>query len=237
MRTHPALLLPLLLLIVSCGAAPPPSSTFSGIPPSAAEPLRPSGVTVVPAPEAGAWQPSSDPRSMGNPAAPITVVEFADFQCPYCASFARTTHPQIKAQYIDTGKVYFVHRDLPLAQIHPGTVLAAHAANCAAEQGAFWPMHTRLFQGFEAQEWGQGDARDLETFRGYGRELGLDEEALGSCITSNRYAQRIEADVRAALQLGFQGTPTFLINGQPLHGAQPFTTFQRAFEQILASAP
>jgi predicted DsbA family dithiol-disulfide isomerase len=119
-------------------------------------------------------------------------------------------------------------------EIHPGAVLAAHAGSCAAEQGAFWSMHERIFEGYEAREWSQASAADFEVFVGYARELGLDAEALGSCVRSNRYAQQIEADVRSAIEAGIQSTPAFLINGRPLIGAQPFETFQQAFEQILA---
>jgi protein-disulfide isomerase len=141
--------------------------------------------------------------------------------------------PQIKAQYIDTGKVYFVYRDLPLAEIHPGAILAAHIAGCAAEQGAFWPMHDRLFQGYEAREWSRGGPETLPIFLGYARELGLDEAALNDCVLSNRRAPLIEADVREALSRGLQSTPAFFVNGQPLLGAQPFEVFQQAFDQIL----
>lgn len=142
--------------------------------------------------------------------------------------------PQIKAQYIDTGKVYFVYRDLPLSQIHPGAILAAHTAGCAAEQGAFWPMHDRIFQGAEAREWERGGTTGFPVFVGYARELGLDEAALSECIQSNRRAPLIGEDVQAAYDRAIQTTPTFLINGRPLIGAQPFSAFQQAFDQILA---
>jgi protein-disulfide isomerase len=229
------LLLALALLLVSCGAEAPPRLPEAN-PAPAGERMRPSGVTVVPAPApAGAeTQSNADPRSLGDPNAPITVIEYADFQCPYCAAFARQTKPRIIAEYVETGKVYFVYRDLPIAEIHPGAILASHVANCAAEQGGFWQMHGRLFQGFEAGEWQRGGLEGLQIFLGYARELGLDDAALRSCVESNRYASSIEADVRAAAERGIQSTPVFLINGQPLIGAQPFETFQRAFDQILA---
>jgi protein-disulfide isomerase len=141
--------------------------------------------------------------------------------------------PQIKAQYIDTGKVYFVYRDLPLTSIHPGAVLASHAAGCAAEQDGFWPMHDQLFAGATAREWGRGDQADYDTFLAYARALGLDDMALDECMHSNRRGPLIEDDMRAALDRGFQSTPAFLINGRPLLGAQPFEVFQQAFDQLL----
>lgn len=130
--------------------------------------------------------------------------------------------------------MYFVYRDLPLVQIHPSAVLAAHAGSCAAEQGGFWPMYERIFQGYEAGEWTSGGQAGFRALLGYARELGLDDDALRSCIESNRYAPQIEADVREALARGIQSTPAFLINGRPLIGAQPFESFQRIFDELLA---
>lgn len=140
----------------------------------------------------------------------------------------------IKQQYIDTGKVYFVFRDLPLTEIHPGALLAAHAGNCAADQQSFWPMHERIFTGYDAGEWRQGTQADFQVFLGYARELGLDDATFRKCIESNQYAQQIVSDVRDAERHGIQSTPAFLINGRPLIGAQPFETFQRVFESMLA---
>jgi protein-disulfide isomerase len=130
--------------------------------------------------------------------------------------------------------VYFVYRDLPLVQIHPSAVLAAHAGSCAAEQDGFWPMHERLFQGYEAGEWTRGGQAGFQMILSYARELGLDDVALRNCIESNRYAGQIESDVREAFDRGIQSTPAFLINGRPLIGAQPFESFQRIFDEILA---
>jgi protein-disulfide isomerase len=128
-----------------------------------------------------------------------------------------------------------VFRDFPLTDIHPGAVLAAHVANCSAEQGTFWQMHTRIFEGQLAREWGGGGLADLETFQSYAADLGMDSGALRACVESNRYAGQIEDDVRSALDLGIRSTPSFVINGRPLIGAQPFEAFQRAFDRILES--
>jgi protein-disulfide isomerase len=128
-----------------------------------------------------------------------------------------------------------VYRDLPLIDVHPGALLAAHAANCAADQGAFWPMHDRLFMGQAAGEWGRGDAGDFQTFLVYAGDLSLDVAALQSCIETNRHAARIEADVRDAFGRGFNNTPSFLVNGRPVIGALPYATWERLFDDLLAN--
>ncbi len=147
--------------------------------------------------------------------------------------FVRETKPQIEETYIKTGKVYYVYRDLPLISAHPGALLAAHAANCAGDQGAFWPMHDRLFMGQATREWGSGDARDFETFLGYAEELSLDSTILRSCVETNRHAARIEADLRDAFGRGLNSTPSFLINGRALIGAHAYATWARIFDDLL----
>src|SRR5262249_45064602 len=118
------LLFSLLLALARCGGEAPPAIQDPAF-------ERPSGL---------------DARGLGDPNAPIVLVEYSDYQCEFCASFVRDTKPQLEESYIKTGKVYFVYRDYPLA-IHPGAKLAAWAANCAADQGSFWPMHDRLYNG------------------------------------------------------------------------------------------
>jgi protein-disulfide isomerase len=132
--------------------------------------------------------------------------------------------------------VYFVHRDFPLTDIHPGALLAAHVANCAASQDSFWPMHDLLFAGQAAGEWGSGGEADIKTFLGYAQELRLDTAALERCVTDNRYSSQIEADFQDALQHGVRSTPSFLINGKLLVGMHPYATWQEIFDEIL-SAP
>jgi protein-disulfide isomerase len=119
-------------------------------------------------------------------------------------------------------------------QIHPGALLAAHAANCAGAQDSYWPMHSRLFQGQDAGEWGQGDARDLQTFKSYAVELKLDVAAFEQCVKENRFAPVIENDYNQAIQQGIRSTPSFLINGEPFIGAQPFSAWQQKLDSLLA---
>lgn len=143
--------------------------------------------------------------------------------------------PQIVEQYVSTGKVYFVFRDLPLTSIHPGALQAAHAANCAADQGRFWEMHARLFAGQSAREWAAGGERDLDVFLEYGTALGVDSTALRSCIAERRHAARIEEDVRSAVGRGLTSTPAYVVNGRPLLGARPFESWKQVFDSLLAN--
>lgn len=246
-----ALMLMALALLAACGPEapqttdPPAAATRQAIValPTATRPTdserpRPSGVTPVPTstdvPEP-APNPGDDPRTQGNPDAPIVVVEFSDFQCPFCAAFSREVRPLIEERYVSTGKVRFVYRDFPLMSIHPGALLAAHIANCAGDQGVFWQMHNRIFAGMERREWSSGDAGDFRTFLKYAEELNIDVDQVQQCVESNRYGPRIEADIREAQQAGVRSTPTFLINDQVLVGAQPFEVWERIFETILNS--
>ena len=158
----------------------------------------------------------------GREDAPITIVEFSDFQCSFCRKFWKETLPKIEADYIDTGKARFVFRHL--AVLGPFSERAAEAAECAREQGKFWPYHDRLFE--KAGRLAFTDARLME-------ELGLDRAALEGCLASGRHTDRILAEAALARRLGASGTPTFLINGSLVIGAHPFETFKR----ILDAAP
>ncbi len=144
--------------------------------------------------------------------------------------------PQIEQAYIETGKVYFEYRDFPLTQIHGSAVLAAHAANCAAAQNSYYPMHDRLFQGQSDSEWGGDLSQDFATFLGYASEIGLDQQALQSCVQSQQFAPLIEQDYRAGLEAGIQSTPAFVVNGELLVGAQPFDVWQKTLDAALEKA-
>lgn len=170
--------------------------------------------------------------SLGAAHAPVVIVEFSDFQCPFCARFELQTLPQLKADYIDTGQVRLVFRDFPLIQLHPNAELAAEAAACAQEQGAFWPMHDMLFR--QQAEWAPGSGVD-KRFGQYAQALGLKTEQFAECLNKNRYSQAIRQDLQEGLKLGVQGTPTFFINGQSLVGAQPYEAFRQLIENELAS--
>jgi protein-disulfide isomerase len=170
--------------------------------------------------------------ALGSDDAPVTVVEFADYQCPFCKSFFSNTLPSLKKDYIDTGKVRLVMKDLPLA-MHSTARPAALAAQCATEQGKFWPMHDSLFK--EA-----GELND-ESFKRYAKDIGLDADRFGECLRSNRYDAAISAEVTEANGQGITGTPTFVVGlttgdvveGNILNGAQPIEPFRSQIESLL----
>ena len=167
-----------------------------------------------------------DPAT-GPPDAPVTIVEFSDFQCPYCQAFSQQTLPLILSTYRD--RVRYVFRDFPIASIHPQAQKAAEAAECAFEQGRFWEYHDRLFL-----HQGALSLADLKT---HARAVGLDGQAFERCLESGKYAHEVQKDLEDGLTSGVTGTPTFFINGVKVEGAQPFSVFQAVIERELARAP
>ncbi len=174
-----------------------------------------------------------DSFSIGDPDAPVVIVEFTDFQCPFCSRHNEQTFPQIKANYIDTGLVRYVFKDFPLTNIHPQAVLAAEAARCAGAQDAdaYLTMHGLLFA--NQQAW-SGQSNAAELFTGYAIDAGLDGEAFAACLESGTYEAAVEADLEEGVRLGVTGTPAFFLNGQLLSGAQPFDVFAQAIDQLVA---
>jgi protein-disulfide isomerase len=143
--------------------------------------------------------------------------------------------PQIKETHIDTGQVRYVFKDFPLP-FHANAQKAAEASHCAGLQGAYWPMHDRLF---EAQaEWsGLDPAQAVDAFVGFATDLGLDGESFRLCLESGQFVEQIEADLKAGQEAGVRGTPSFLVNGQLLVGAYPYETFQQMIEAELEKGP
>lgn len=167
-----------------------------------------------------------DDPAWGPEDAPVVMVEFSDYQCPYCERFHQETYSQIRATY--EGRIRFVYRDMPLPQIHPDAMLAAEAADCANEQGAFWDYHDLLFN----------NQQDLSrtALGSYATQLRLDINTFNQCLDTGRYQQEITSDMQAAASYGVQGTPTFFINGRPIVGAQPFEVFAAVIDEELARA-
>lgn len=166
--------------------------------------------------------------ALGDPQAPVTVVEFTDYQCPFCLRYTQETWPTLKERYVDSGRVYYVLKDFPLTSIHPQAPKAHEAARCAAEMGgneAYWRMHGLLFEGQEA--WA-GNAEHVAVFKGYAAELGLDQAAFDSCLDSGRFAGAVQASETEGLGLGVNGTPTFFVDGYPFSGAYPIEFFDQA---------
>lgn len=166
-----------------------------------------------------------DDSIKGDPNAPVTIIEWSDFECPYCARFYEQAYQQIVSEYVDTGKVKLVFRDFPLS-FHKNAQKAAEAAECAGEQGSFYDMHDKLFE--------DGVSGGVTAFKKYAVDLGLDAEEFNECLDSNSMAAEVAADMQAGIDNGVRGTPGFLINGQLLSGAQPFSAFQTIIEAELA---
>ncbi|MFZ5624755.1 MAG: DsbA family protein [Gemmatimonadota bacterium] len=151
---------------------------------------------------------------LGSETAPLEVTEYADYQCPACEAFETVQFPDIKARLIDSGKVRWRYRDFPLSQ-HAHARTAAHSAACADEQGKFWQQHASIYAG--QMEWsGKGDAQP--TFRKYAEQNGLDLDRYDACMTSARYAGRIQASVLEGNRIGVPATPSFVVNGKLYQG-------------------
>lgn len=169
------------------------------------------------------------PYSEGSETAAVTLVEFTDYQCPFCKRHFDQTEEQLQTEYIKTGKVRWIVRDLPLS-FHQNAHLAAQAARCAGDQDQYKAMRDKLFT--NQTVWGESaEARPL--FTGYAKNLGLDGAAFDQCLSSGKHKAAVEADLELAAKAGANGTPTFFINGTPLVGAQPFAAFKEAIEAAL----
>jgi protein-disulfide isomerase len=162
---------------------------------------------------------------LGPADAPVTIVEFADIQCPYCVRHFEQTMPQLMERYGD--QVRFVFKNYPLNSIHPDADAAAQAAECAHEQGMFWEYHDLLFGG----TLGLGPS----AYTSYAEQLGLDVAALSTCLAEGRYADAVKQDLALGQQYGVSSTPTFFINGIALVGAYPFDTFASIIDYELAN--
>lgn len=170
---------------------------------------------------------AGESRVLGNPDAAVTIVEFSDYQDTFSQRYYEQSWPQLRAEFVDTGRVRYVIKDFPLVDIHPEAAKAHEAARCAGEQGAYWEMRDRLFEG--QKQWAY-NADHLATFKRYAVELGLDPAGFDACVDSGRWAPGVSADVSEGLSLGIPDAPIFFINGYPLAGAQPYKVFQQAIE-------
>ncbi|MBI4894698.1 MAG: DsbA family protein [Candidatus Aenigmarchaeota archaeon] len=174
-----------------------------------------------------------DDPTMGSKDAPIIVYEFSDYQCPFCERFFSASLPQIKQNYIDTGKILFVYKDFPLTQIHPGAMPAAIYAKCANDQGKWVAFHDAVFKNQGALQQGQAGLDSLAT------QAGLDMTALASCASDPSAQKEVENDLNTGIAVGVTGTPSFFI-GSPekgfvnVVGAQPYDVLRQAIDQKLA---
>lgn len=161
---------------------------------------------------------------LGSKDASVTIIEFSDFQCPFCEKFFTQTFPQIKKNYIQTGKIKYVYRDYPL-DIHQYANKAAQAAKCGDEQGKFWEFHDKIFE--------NQNSLNNESFSQFAKELGLNTNEFNNCLDSGRKVQNVLKDFQDGNSYGVTGTPTFFINGKELVGAQPYEVFQQIIEEKL----
>lgn len=199
------------------------------------------------APTAGA--PAAEPTSatvsvdddavLGNPDAPVTVVEFSDYECPFCKRHYEQTYAQLKTNYIDTGKVKLVFRDLPLSFHDPLATKQAIAANCAREQGndeTYFKMHDAIFELTSSN----GSGMTMDQLYGLATTVGVDQAALKSCIDADKYKDEVAKDLADAGAAGATGTPSFVIgksgdevSGKLIVGAQPYSAFQAEIDALL----
>jgi len=180
-----------------------------------------------------------DDPIIGNRDAPVTIIEFSDFQCPFCARFYTQTFPLILEEYIQEGKVKLVFRDFPIQSIHPNALPASVAAECANEQSKFRDMHDMLFE--NQNEWNKLDTVDvLAMFSQYAVEMKLDQKAFDECLTSGKYIEEIRNDLDDGRDYGVSGTPGFFIGNDQigyveLKGAQPFESFKKIIDAQLGA--
>ena len=173
----------------------------------------------------------------GDSSARIAMIEYADFECPFCGQYMRQAYPKIAQDYIRTGKIKYIYRDLPLS-MHAHAMLAAQAARCAGDQGKFWEMHDSLFAN-------QTALTEID-MSNRAKSLGMDSDQLVQCISSQKYADEVSKSAAEAQKMGIDGTPTFFLgviqeNGdvvkvqKTITGAYPYTIFQTDLDELLAS--
>jgi protein-disulfide isomerase len=175
--------------------------------------------------------------SLGRADAPVTIIEFSDFECPFCQRYFKSTLPEIKRDYVDTGKVRYVFLDFPLEQMHAKARKAGEAAHCAAEQGKFWEMHDMLFE--------QSANLDIRQYPENARKLKLNTAAFDACLASGKQSAKINNGLASGRSVGINATPSFIITktdggdtvtgGVIVTGAQPYERYRQAIEQALAA--
>jgi protein-disulfide isomerase len=223
-----------LVLLLSGGTAcstPVPAPTDTPTTPADTPTASPTEGSSTPEATREPLVPLDDDPVLGSPDAPVTIIEYSEYLCPYCRRFALETLPLVRQEYVDTGKVKFVFRDFPVHG-QPSVVMAV-VAECAADQGKFWEMQEFLWG--RSDEWSQSEDL-LATLQGYADELGLDTEEFTTCLTQGSPVDRIIEDYNVGIQDGVTGTPAFFINGAAVQGALPFEEFQKVIDAELAKS-
>jgi len=201
------------------------------------KPRQAPAVAAGPTPENPTIVSIEGGATKGNKDAKVTLVEFTDYQCPFCSRHFRDTMPQIDNDYVKTGKIRYVLREFPLESIHPLAFKAAEAANCSGEQGKYWEMHDRLFA--------NQNALAAEQLPGHAKAVGLNGQKFKTCLDSGKYAAKLRKDLADAQKAGVNGTPTFFIGlsdskgfeikaVRKITGAQNYAAFKDAIDTLLA---
>ena len=192
---------------------------------------KPAGAPQEEAPTRAKLADLSGVPMLGSNSAPITIVEYTDYQCPYCQHFHVTAFADIKKAYIDTGKVRFFSKDMPL-DFHPTAMRAAMAARCAGEKGKFWELRDTMGA--------NPNSLDMEHIVGFAANLKMDTVALRACIDGGKYRERVQGDVLEGMRIGANGTPTFIVgksigngvDGELVVGAMPFQMFDLKLKEL-----
>ena len=179
-----------------------------------------------------------DDPILGDPDAPISIIEFSDYQCQFCARFYSDTLPLLNSQYIETGKVNLISRDFPIVKIHSNAMPTALASECANEQGKFWEYHGELF---ETQNiWKQNKSDEIIlTLKQFAKDLNLNQEQFDACLDSKKYAEEINNDLSDGQKYFVTGTPTFFVGNDKIgyssiFGAQSFSDFRIMIDEKLS---
>jgi len=173
---------------------------------------------------------------LGKDDAPLTLVEFTDYQCPFCSRHYRDTFPKIVQDFVDTGKVRYILREFPLVSIHSAASKASEAALCAGEQGKYWAMHQKIFENQRQIQ--------IDNLKAHGENIGLDAGKLAECLDSGKFTERVKSDTSQGQKFGVRGTPSFFLGKtgedsskftatERLVGAQPYDKFKAAIDALL----
>lgn len=181
----------------------------------------------------GAPVSADDDVALGEPDAPVTLIEWGDYQCPFCAKVFTEVEPKLREEYVRTGKVKMVYRDF--AFLGPESEAAALASQCAAEEGKFWAYHDRLFETEIADGRENNGNLSIELMRALATELGLDRSRFDACLDSKKYADEIAKDYQDGVAAGVRGTPATFVNGKLISGAQGYSIFKAAIDEALAA--
>src|SRR3989344_2154738 len=162
---------------------------------------------------------------LGNPNAKVTIIEYSDFECPFCGRMFAETLPKIKENFVKSGEAKFVYRHFPLRSIHKDAQKAAEASECASDQGKFWEYHDKVFE--------KQSSLGIENLKLWAKDLGLNSAQFDSCLDFGKYSTRVDIDYNEGLVLEINGTPATFVNGKLISGAQPYEEFEKVIREEL----